>query len=220
MTEEFKIGDTVKVVNSGKCFLHCRMWASAFGLDNLANEWVDNGVIGTVVATGKHLFDLERILVGIKTQDGESHIIGANGLELVEAHIPPYTVNGITFEIGDEVEVVTTDVPRPTEANGIDADGNKIMFTSAHLKPFIKVKTKGMGIVEVYDIGSLRHMLLADSLGPVLWTSADFAAEAVIVEHRQDLEDELADAARYQQSATEEFEVAKAKLEAFNKANK
>ena len=141
--------------------------------------------------------------------------------------------------------------------NGVDANGNKTMFTSAHLKPFMKVKTKGTGIglvtenkegelfinylekggfnkanmvferwsqydiVEVYDIGSPCDVLLADHLGPVLWTSVDFVAAAVaIVAHRKDLEDELVGAARYQKSAAESFEIAKAKLEEFNEVNK
>jgi len=84
MNKNFKIGDTVRVTNSGQQYSNYEEMATLMKLQNWGcNYEVCKGDIGEVVAIRNHTTWGGTICVGVRIKStGRDHIIGSDGLEL------------------------------------------------------------------------------------------------------------------------------------------
>jgi len=81
MTEKFKVGDRVKVVNEGKGYSTYGRMADLMGLTMYEHgAFAGDGDVGSVVAIRVHMSD-SPILAGIRCGDQE-YIVGVEGLKL------------------------------------------------------------------------------------------------------------------------------------------
>lgn len=93
---KFEIGDKIEVIDSGKAYITDPAWAAWHGLKNYRNSTPlapSKGTIGTVMAQGLH-GDVDIMLVGIRTDDGQDYIIAEDGLELAAPSVHSLLTNG------------------------------------------------------------------------------------------------------------------------------
>jgi len=90
---KFKIGDKVKVTDSGCIYSYYDEMAGMMDLKNWQpGKGIKNGSVATVIQIERHPEDLSTILIGIRLEDGTEHIISEEGLELLTEIKPSDTI--------------------------------------------------------------------------------------------------------------------------------
>lgn len=89
---QFKVGDLVRVVDTGQSYTTYSEWATRNGLKNYQegfdHELLDQVIVEVVAVAPWGERDVHTILAGIQDTNGKQYIVGVIGLELVRSAKP------------------------------------------------------------------------------------------------------------------------------------
>ena len=195
---QINIGDTVKVVDTGKSYTTYREWAEAYRLQNYVCEEYANlpkDAIAVVVAKGKHTLD-DLNLLGLRAE-GKDYIIDERGVEMVHSSLKSMLTNGRRVKLRNNIMYTYID----GYFTNISPVGNGLVYLSEvatwaddlHYYRGVDVESE-WDVVEIFTAPNIYDYFNYKIKTRSLWTRKEKSAKQLQLEALQKQAQDVADA--------------------------